>query len=440
MRGLRLDLRLRIAAVLACVSIAVAGGLGITLYMASKELEEAMVKQLVSEELEFLVQRASKHGGDVSAIGPNLQHYVLRTPEEFEKLPRRLLGLGPGHHEIGRGSEESHVAVRDAGGVRFIVVYDSGAHEVREKRFQNLIVLLLGTVVAIVLVLGYGLAGVLTRQLTELAARVAVLAPDEPHPALERDGQDPEVAALAHALDNHHARIVEMMRREQEFAANTSHELRTPLTAIKTSCELLAADPGLSDKARTRIGTISRAAEQMTEQIQLLLFLARQPRAEGREPVALRDCVNEAADPYRDEMARKGLGFEVFVREDEVLEIERNALQTVLANLIMNAVRYTEGGYIRVTYEGRRLSVTDSGPGIAPRHLPHLFDRYYRAHSTSDGHGLGLAIVQRICDHLGWNVEVQSEPAVGSVFSIVFGGPEPGSRNPGTGENADERG
>jgi signal transduction histidine kinase len=420
MRALRLDLRLRIAAVLASVCIAVVGSLGITLYMAYEELEEALVKELVSEELDFLVERAHTNGGDVSGAGPNLQYYVLRTPRDFQKLPERIRDLGPGHHEVGRGREEYHVAVRDADGTRFIVVYDSGAHEVLEKRFRTLLLLLLGTVVAGALLLGYGVAGVLTRQLTELAARVAVLAPDEPHPPLERDDHDREVAALARALDGYHARIVEMMRREQEFTADTSHELRTPLTGINTSCELLAAEPGLSDKVRERVGMISRAAEQMTERIQLLLFLARQPRAEDREPVALRTCVNEAADPYREEMAHKGLAFEVFVRENEVMEVERKALQVVLANLIMNAVRYTERGYVRVSYEARRLSVTDTGRGIAARELPHLFERYYRANDASDGLGLGLAIVQRICDHLGWKIEVQSEPGAGSVFSVVF--------------------
>lgn len=418
MRSLRFNLRLRIAAALASVCIAVVVGLAITLHMASKDLEEGLVKQLVSEEMEFLVGRAQV--SDVSAIGPNLQHYVLRTPADFERLPPRFGDLGPGHHEIGHGSEESHVAVRDVGGIRFIVVYDSGAHEVRERRFQNLLLLILGTVVAGSLVLGYGLAGVLTRQLTELAERVAVLAPDEPHPPLERPDHDPEIAAVARALDQYHGRIVESMRREQEFTTNTSHELRTPLTAINTSCELLAAEPGLSDKARARIGMISRAAEQMTERIQLLLFLARQPHAEGREPVALRACVEEAADAFQDEMARKGLAFELLVPEDEILEVEPRALQIVLANLIMNAVRYTERGYVRVSYGARRLSVADTGRGIAAGQVPHLFERYYRADDATNGLGLGLAIVRRICDHLGWTIEVQTEPGAGSVFSIVF--------------------
>ena len=420
--GLKLDLRLRIAAVLATVCIAVVGGLGITLYMASEEMEEGLVEQLVSEEMESLIERARLTTLPLPAPGPNLQYYVLRTPADYEKISPKLRALGPGRHEVGTGADELHVAVREVAGVRYMVVYDAGAHEIREQRFRNLLLLAIGTAALVAIVLGYWLAGVLTRQLTDLAAHVNTLAPDEPHPPFEHAGLDREVAALARALDQYHTRIVAIMRREHEFTANASHELRTPLTAIRTSCELLAAEAGLSEKARLRVSMVDSAAQQMTERIEALLYLARQHPAEAAETVALRECVNEAAAPCRDEIARKGLLFEVPIRDDAVLRLDRKALQLVLANLIKNAVRYTEHGFVRVTYDAPRLTVADSGSGIAPEHLPQVFERYYRGAGKGEGLGLGLSIVSRICDDLGWKIEVDTRPGSGSAFSIVFAG------------------
>ena len=417
----KLDLRMRIAVVLATVCIAVVGALGVTLYMASTEMEQRLVEQLVAEEMESLIARAkAPDSGPIVAVGPNLQYHVLRTPRDYAKLPPKFRNLGSGHHEIGSGMDESHVVVRDLGGVRYLVAYDAGPHELRQQRFRNLLWLALGAVVVVSVVLGYWLAGVLTRQLTELASRVSTFQPGEAHPPLARADHDAEVAALARALDQHHAQLVETIRREQEFTANASHELRTPLTAIRTSCELLATEQGLSEKGRSRLEMIDSAAAQMTERMEALLVLARRDLRDHPETVDLRECVAAAAMPWREEIARKGLAFEVPIREDAIVKLDRKALQLVLGNLIKNAVRYTERGYVRVTYEAPRLTVADSGSGIAPQHLAQVFDRHYRAEQSGDGLGLGLAIVRRICEDLGWKIEVQSKPGHGSAFSIVF--------------------
>lgn len=420
MRALRLDLRVRIAIVLASVCIVVVGGFGITLYLASEEMQEALEEQLVADEMAALIRRGRLPNESVAGGGPNLRYYVLRSREDHELLPASFRALSPGHHQLGHGIEQAHVAVRDVDGARFIVAYNAGPHEAQQTRFQNLLFIVLAGVVAVALIVGYWLAGMLTRQLTQLAKRVATLGPDEPHPLLKREDQDREVAALANALDQYHSRILEMMKREQEFTANASHELRTPLTAIRTSCELLSDERGLSEKVQTRLCMIDHAAQQMTDRIEALLLLARRHQPAELETVALRRCVEEAAEPYRDEIARKGLAFDIAINENEVVQLDRKALQLVLANLIKNAARYTNSGHIRISYAAPCLTVSDSGSGIAAHHRPQLFERYYRADKNAEGLGLGLAIVHRICEDFGWKVEVQSKPGAGSAFSVVF--------------------
>jgi signal transduction histidine kinase len=419
MRLPSLDLRLRIAIALATLCIAVVGALGFTLYTASEDMEEALIEQLVTEELDSLIEGAR---GTLHAppSGPNIQYYVLKVPEQLEKLPPTLRALAPGHHEIGTGEDEKHVAIRDIAGVRYMVVYDAGPHELRLARFGQLVYLALATIALLSVTVGYWLAGVLTRQLTDLAGRVSRLHPDAPHPPLERGDHDREVAAVARALDEYHARIVDMMQREQEFTSNASHELRTPLTAIRTSCELLLAEPTVPEKARVRVEQIDNAARQMTERMEVLLLLARSHGPEETETVALRRCVEDAAYPYLEEIEQKGLVFDIAIPETQLVQVDRKALQVVLANLIKNAVRYTERGYVRVTYESPRVIVSDSGSGIAPEHQPQLFERYFRADHRPEGLGLGLAIVRRICDHFGWKIEVKSVPGAGSAFSVLL--------------------
>ena len=136
--------------------------------------------------------------------------------------------------------------------------------------------------------------------------------------------------------------------------------------------------------------------------------------------MALAECVSDAAEPHRVEIARKGLAFNVEIDAGAVLNLNRQALHTVLANLIGNAVQYTESGCIRVSFTGRRLTIADSGRGIPPASLPRLFERFYRSSDGAEGFGLGLAIVKRICDQYGWRIEVESRPAAGSAFSIAF--------------------
>jgi signal transduction histidine kinase len=418
MRLPQLDLRLRIALALAAICIAVVGALGFTLYMASEELEDELVKQLVNEELRELIDRSATVRGYVRASGANFDFYVAGIPDDLHQLPPLLMPLGPGYHEVGTGDEERHVGVRDVQGRRYMVSYDAGPHELREARFQHLLYMALATIAILALPLGYWLAGVLTRQLSGLAERVATLHPGTPHPPLARADQDREVSALAQALDDYQARIIEMIQREQEFTANASHELRTPLTTIRTSCELMLAEATLPDRARARLEQIDAAARQMTDRIEVLLLLARRHEEAELEAVPLRGCVEDAARPYLDEIAHKGLAFEVAIPQSERVHVDRKALQVVLANLIKNAVRYTDRGYVRITYDAPRVIVSDSGSGIAPEHQPQLFERYFRADHRPEGLGLGLAIVRRICEHFGWRIEVKSTPGTGSMFSV----------------------
>ena len=369
MRLPKLDLRLRIAIALATVCIAVVGALGVTLHAASEKMEWALVDQLVKEELDFLVDRASRADGYVPAGGPNLEYYVASASAQHDKTPQELRDLPPGQHEVvthagpetrGRARSRRHAL---HGELRHRPARAAGS-AVSPARLSR------------------------ARHSRRARDRARLLGLRDAHPAVDRARErawrfssrtnrirsSSSLTTTAKSPRSrgrstlYHGRLVDVLRREQEFTANASHELRTPLTAIQTTCEVIQTEPALPDKTRTRITMIESATRQMTERIEALLLLARQRKPEEIERVDLRRCVEEAAHAYHDEIARKGLALEIAIEDGTIVELDRKALQLVLANLIKNAVRYTDRGRIRISYDAPRVIVADSGIGIAPEH------------------------------------------------------------------------
>jgi signal transduction histidine kinase len=422
---LRLNLRLRITATIATVCIVIVSVIGVTFYEASEEMEQALVDQLVDEELNFLIQHHQANPHHAPAFGSNVQYYVVKNDADRQALPPFVSGLQPGQYEvdIGEGRGDRDIAIRDLDGTRYVVVYNIGPYEDREREFREMVIYSLVGVALLAIALGYVLSGFLTRQLVRLAAQVSNLTPDRGHVPLLHDSQDRDVAVLAEALDTYQIKIIAMLKREQEFTANVSHELRTPLTMIRTSCDLLATEPGLSEKACERIGYISQAVEHMREQTEGLLFLAREQEPTDIEQIGLFECVHDIVSPLRSEIARKGLGLHIDIEPTATLRASRNGLHLVLVNLIRNAVRYTEHGHIRVAFDAGRLIVSDSGIGIASDQLSRIFERSFRVADTQEGFGIGLDIVRRICEQLGWLVEVSSTQAVGSTFALSVSAP-----------------
>jgi len=408
-----------VALTLALACLLVVGALGFTLYTASEDMEEALVDNLISEEMDYLVRRHRENPRYQPQQSSNLETYIVRDASAPSRVPARLLALAPGQHEFFVGRDEYHALVRDEGGTRYIVAYEVGLHEQRAQEFKTLVLLSSLTAMLVSLALGYWLSGILVSQVTDLASKVGELEPGQPRESLVRPGQDSEVTRLARAFDDYQSRIEQMIHREQEFTANTSHELRTPLTAIRTSCELLLADASLGEKSRARVEWINAAAGRMVEQVQALLFLARGEALGTVEPVTLADCVAEALEPYRSEIMHRGLALDLGVPREAVLLLNFQALRLVISNLVRNAVQNTEHGFVKITYAAKRLTVTDSGRGIVPQALPRIFERFY-SRGGAGRLGLGLAIVQRICEMYGWKIAVDSKPAVGSSFSVTF--------------------
>jgi two-component system phosphate regulon sensor histidine kinase PhoR len=227
-------------------------------------------------------------------------------------------------------------------------------------------------------------------------------------------------------------RRLESMRRD--FVANVSHELRTPVTAIRSAAETLidgaANDPSA---AHAFVAIIDRNAQRLQQLVEDLLDLSRIESRGFRlnfEPIELKPTFWQAMGLFRERAAKKGVSLEERISgELPKVRADRRALEHVLTNLIDNAVKYCGSG-TQVTLgasleqEVVVVSVSDNGPGIEERHLPRIFERFYRVDAGRSrevgGTGLGLSIVKHLVEAMGGTVLVESKLNHGTTFSFTL--------------------
>ncbi len=417
----RLGLRWRVALAFTVAFTLMMCALGFALFTAFEEMEDTLVERLQNDEVNFIVERLRDNPQLSPSTNPHLKAYLVRTPAEQAALPAYLRPLGVGQHEIFEQDNQFHITVRDVSGARLYVAYDVSPFQQRERQFMVFLGLSILAVIGLSLTLGYWLSGVLVKQITMLAETVETLTPGAARRPLAQPGQDAEVAQLARAFDHYQARLEALLRREQEFTANASHELRTPLTAIRTSCELLAADNTLSPKSARRVASVAKAAQRMSTEIEALLLLAREKAPGDNQTVSVAEIVNETLEPYRAALREHGLSIDLDIPPDAELTLNPRALQMVLSNLVRNAIQSTAQGGIGVRFQDGTLAISDTGVGIPDSQLEKIFERYYRVDDTRPGgSGLGLAIVKRVCDQFGWRIQAASVVDHGSTFTLRF--------------------
>jgi signal transduction histidine kinase len=242
------------------------------------------------------------------------------------------------------------------------------------------------------------------------------------------------LAATAGALLTSVYRAHVLARQQVEFVAGLTHELRTPLAAIRSAGQNLA-DGVVSDPERVREygGLLEREGRRLSRLIEDALAHAGigGSRAAARTgPVSIPDILEEAIAACASLAAEQGAIVEKEIAPDLPTGTgDREALRTLFENLVSNAIKYG-GPDGRVTVGARgaggeiEVTVRDRGPGIARGELPRIFEPFYRgagaASSNVPGSGLGLALVRRIAERHGWEIEVESEGGSGTVFRVTL--------------------
>ncbi len=305
---------------------------------------------------------------------------------------------------------------------------------VRQELTEFATVLLLSIPFAVALSAGAGylLARRALAPVSAMTSRARQIAADRLGERLPVENPSDEFGQLALVINDALARLERAFETLRRFTADASHELRTPLTAIRSVGEVGLRERRSESDYRELIGSILEETERLTTMADSLLLLSRadagradlQPAAVG-----LADLAREVAgdlDVLAEEKSQQ-----VRVSADAEVDVlaDRPTLRQAVINVLDNAIKHSQEGAaievaIRRAGTDAVLEVADNGPGIAHEHLPHVFERFYRADRarsrTSGGAGLGLAIAQWAVEVNGGRLEVESEAGRGSRFRIVL--------------------
>lgn len=226
-------------------------------------------------------------------------------------------------------------------------------------------------------------------------------------------------------------RRLENMRKD--FVANVSHEIKTPLTAIKGFVETLHRGGVESPEETDRfLGIVNKHVDRLSAIIDDLLSLSRIEQEDERHTIqferkSIRDIIHSASQICRSKADEKNINIDISCKENLNSYVDPTLLEQAVVNLLDNAVKYSDHNsaiHVSADSDGPevKISVKDQGIGIAGKHLPRLFERFYRVDKARSrkmgGTGLGLAIVKHIAQAHGGRVSVKSTPGKGSAFSI----------------------
>lgn len=265
-------------------------------------------------------------------------------------------------------------------------------------------------------------------QITQTARNISVQSLSS-RLAVPRTGD--ELQRLSETLNGMLERLEAAFKRIIQFTADASHELRTPVAVMRTRTELSLRKPRSADDYRQTLDQLQSELEKTSDLVERLMLLARADS--GAEALQLssadlREIVRDVCGQGKMLAEAKGIDFREQISDQPVrIKADVHALQRLFLILIDNAIKYTpEGGRVDVVVaqeNGFAIGeVRDTGIGIAPQHLPNVFERFYRADKArsrdSGGVGLGLSIGRWIAEAHGGTIEVQSSLGSGSIFRL----------------------
>ena len=245
-----------------------------------------------------------------------------------------------------------------------------------------------------------------------------------------------ELEILAGSFNELLARLDQTFAGMRRFVADASHELRTPIAVIRGEASVALEQERPAAAYRETLAVILDESRRLSLLVDDLLNLARADA--GNVQLQLRDfyfgdLLRDCCRSVQALAAARGIAVECRAPEDAPYRGDEELLHRLAMNLLDNAIRHTPpGGRVEVALETGagdfRVRVSDTGSGIAPEALPHIFERFYRgdaARSRQDGgFGLGLAIVKWVAESHGGSVAVESEPGAGSAFEVTLPGRE----------------
>jgi heavy metal sensor kinase len=371
----------------------------------------------------------------------------LRTeelPESAVLPPPSPPEAGPRLHDTaipGMGRQRVLEGTFRLGGQESVVVLLAPLEEIDRELSRLLAALGMAVPVAVAFAagLGYLLARTALAPVERLRRSTREITADRLDRRLPVVNPGDELGRLALTINEMIGRLEQSFAEIRRFTADASHELRTPLSAIRTEVEVALNRSPVTAEQERLLGSVLEECTRLTHLTEQLLTLARQEGGVSpalRDPVDLSGLVAAVAENMLPLAEAKEQTLHVKCEGPAGVRGDEARLRQVFYNLLDNAIKYTPpGGAIQVHVasnpSGVVVTVRDTGIGIPPEHLPHVFDRFYRvdkARSRAEGGtGLGLSIARSIVAAHGGQIELASLPGQGTVCTVILPGQAGGS-------------
>ncbi len=413
----RLTLGVLVYAVLVALAVATHG------YLVNERAERLVWESLLSSELDHFVARRA---ADPDFRWTDTETLKLYGPLSGRAVPHELASLPSGvHDEVPSGGVQVVTLVRhDAQGTTALALDISGIEQ-GERRLTAMMVasaLIVATLLAFVTHIG---AGWLVRPLASIANTLARFAPDRAGQRVVVEPASPrEAIVIAEALNAYLRRIDEFVERERAFVNTASHELRTPIAVISGAAEVaLDRSSGGPSAAEPYLQDILRSARDMQRLVDLLLALAKDPARlhVASEQIELNQLVPLIVADHEFLAKHKELSFELDLTAGYAIRAPLQVARAAIGNLVRNAIENSDRGTIRISLgDGGKVIVADPGHGMSAAEMSALYTRLARSRETVGSAGIGLDLIARLCEHLGWQLTFSSEPGQGTVAVLDF--------------------
>jgi signal transduction histidine kinase len=394
-------------------------------YISLDLIDDHLIDSRLNEEVAHFTTHYQRYNNYPRPTSPYMTAFV-----GTESMPLYVLnmidGFAEGLHETYSDQEEYHIAIQRLPGQKKLLylLYEVSALEFTEKRKVSIRLVLIAGVVLII-ALGLWIGWLTSRKVIAPVAHLSDLVntsgPDNLPTNLSKTFFDDEVGVLAKALEQAMRRVDAHVEREHRFGRYASHELRTPVTIIKGAVVLLKKKfVSEGDPAYRPLKRIERSVSNMENIIETLLWLSREDLAIDQNQVfAVVPVVRETIEQNRYLIGNKPIDIEFVSENAPQLSIPTPIFQIVLTNLIRNAIQHTASGKVSVIVRVDRVIVSDTGGGMEPDDLKLVTQPHVRG-DLNEGFGIGLSIVKRLCDRLGWKLEIESEVDRGTTVELIF--------------------
>ncbi|MGC4028586.1 MAG: HAMP domain-containing sensor histidine kinase [Steroidobacteraceae bacterium] len=417
--SIRPSLRRRIVLGVVCFTALVTLSTSLLGYWINEQAEQRVWESMFQSELGRRIQSQSAQ----DAAWSESDALQLFGAAAGRPIPREFADLGPGvHDEVKLGSGLYVVSVEGSGPARSVMALDISEMEKRESKLM-LWMALAGVLVVLALAAGtYFAAQWLVRPLTQLSAMIGALRPDARGQQIRSQASDPlEVAVISKALNHYLADIDRYVEREHRFLNMASHELRTPIAVISGAAEIAIEQPNV-EQARSHISRIIRVSHEMQELVALLLALARSParlRASASR-IDLARLVPRIVADHEHLLSGKELTVAFGTMPPTEVLVPEAIATAAIGNLVRNAIENSSRGTIVITLDRTgTVAVEDPGSGMSAQEQSRLHARLARLDHGQAG-GIGLDLIMRLCEHLGWMLELQPRTSGGTKARLRF--------------------